>query len=105
MLQQAVKRLPKGVKVIVLADRGFVHTELMRALTTQLGWHDRVRVKSDCWIWRAGKGWCQLKEFHFNRGEAICLHNVRLHKEQWYGPLNLIIGRNNVNGEFWEKRQ
>lgn len=101
MLQQAVERLPKGVKVIVLADRGFVHTKLMRTLTTEFGWHYRIRVKSDCWIWRTGKGWCQLKNFHFQRGEAICLHNVRLHKQQWYGPLNLIVGRNNVNGEFW----
>lgn len=101
MLQQAVERLPKGVKVIVLADRGFVHTDLMKTLTTLWGWHYRIRVKSDCWIWRSGKGWCQLKDFHFKRGEAICLHNVRLHKEQSYGPVNLSIGRNNINGEFW----
>lgn len=101
MIQQAVERLPKGVKVVLLADRGFVHIDLMRALTAQLGWQYRIRLKSDCWIWRAGKGWCQLKDFHFNRGEAICLHNVRLHKGQWYGPVHLIIGRNNVNGEFW----
>ncbi len=101
MLQQAVERLPKGVKVIVLADRGFVHTNLMRLLVTQRSWHYRIRVKSDCWIWRAGKGWCQLKDFHFKRGQAICLHNVRLHKQQWYGPVNLVAGRNNINGELW----
>jgi len=102
MLEQAALAIPPELKVIVLADRGFVHTDLMRALTTQLRWHYRIRVKSDCWIWRAGFGWCQLKDFHCNRGEAICLHNVRLHKEQWYGPLNLVIGRNNVVfGEFW----
>lgn len=66
MLQQAVERLPLGVKVIVLADRGFVHTELMRALTTQFGWHYRIRVKSDCWIWRAGKGWCAPQRLPFS---------------------------------------
>jgi hypothetical protein len=37
MLYQAVDRLPKGVKVVVLADRGFVHTDCMRAMSTQLG--------------------------------------------------------------------
>ncbi len=53
MLQQAVERLPKGVKVVLLADRGFVHTDLMKVLTTQWGWHYRIRVKNDTWIWRA----------------------------------------------------
>ncbi|WP_229415209.1 hypothetical protein [Moorena bouillonii] len=101
MLQQAIHLLPKGVKVVLLADRGFVHTDLMKAMTTQWGWHYRIRLKKDSWIWRAGKGWCQLKDFHFKRGEALCFHNVKLHKEYWYGGVHLVFGRNNVNGEFW----
>jgi hypothetical protein len=36
MLYQAVGRLPEGVKVVLLADRGFIHTDLMQAATTQL---------------------------------------------------------------------
>ena len=101
MLTQAAKYLPAGIKVILLADRGFIHTELMQMATGQLGWHYRIRLKSSTWIWRAHKGWHQLKEFHFARGEALCFHNVKLHKTQWYGPVHLIFGRNNVNGEFW----
>ena len=38
MLHQAAERLPSGVKVVVLADRGFVHTDAMTAMTTELGW-------------------------------------------------------------------
>ena len=34
MIQQAKERLPESVKVVLLADRGFVHTDLMRMLTT-----------------------------------------------------------------------
>ena len=34
-------------------------------------------------------------------GAAVCLHNVRIHKGQWYGIVHVIVGRNNVNGEFW----
>ncbi len=64
MLQQALNRLPKGVKVVLLAERGFVHTDLMKAMTIQWGWHYRIRLKKDTWIWRPGKGWCQLKDFH-----------------------------------------
>ncbi len=83
MLYQAVRRLPQGVKVVLLADRGFIHTELMQAATTQLGWHYRImpsatlreRLKNTIWIWRTGKGWCQLNEFHFKRGEALCWPN------------------------------
>lgn len=100
LLEQARGRLPKGVKVILLADRGFVHTELMQA-AGEWGWHYRIRLKKDSWIWRSGKGLHQLHDFHFKRGEALCLHNIRLHKHQQYGPVHVIVGRNNVNGEFW----
>ena len=101
MLDQAVERLPQGVKVVVLADRGFVHPDCMRAMSTQLGWHYRIRLKRDTWMWRVGKGWQQLQDFPLHRGEALCFHNVKLHKSQWFGPVHVALGRNNVNGEFW----
>ncbi|MEM7594851.1 MAG: hypothetical protein AAF383_25710, partial [Cyanobacteria bacterium P01_A01_bin.83] len=85
IIQHSIGRLPKGVKVVLLADRGFVHTELMAMLTHQLGWHYRIRLKSNTWIWRGNKGWIQLHNFHLNRGQAICLHNLRLHKGAYYG--------------------
>jgi hypothetical protein len=80
MLTDAAKYLPPGIKVILLADRGFAHTELMRAATAKLGWNYRIRLKSTTWIWRAHKGWHQLKNFHFAPGEARCFHNIKLHK-------------------------
>lgn len=101
LLNQAVERLPKQVKVVLLGDRGFGSTELMGWVTRQAGWHYRLRVKRDLWVWRAGRGWCQLQNFHFQMGEVRCFHNVKLHKSQWYGPVHLCFGRNNVNGEFW----
>lgn len=101
MLQQAVRRLPTDKQVVLLADRGFVHTQLMQLLTQQLGWSYRIRVKGNTWVWRGKSGWCQLKDVHCARGEAVCLHNVRLHKGEWYGIVHVIAGRNNVNGEFW----
>jgi hypothetical protein len=101
MLHQAAERLPSGVTVVVLADRGFVHTDAMTAMTTELGWHYRIRIKRDTWIWRVGQGWCQLKDIHLQRGEALCWHTVKLHKEKWYGPVHVAFGYNNVNGQFW----
>ena len=101
IIARAVDCIPNGVKVVLLADRGFVQTDLMNALTTGVGWHYRIRLKRNSWIWRGTQGWCQLTDYHLNRGEARCFHQVRLHKGAYYGPLHLIIGRNNVNGEFW----
>jgi hypothetical protein len=71
MFAQAVRRLPSDKRVVLLADRGFIHSKLMGMLMAQLGWHYRIRLKSNSWIYRVGKGWCQLKDFHFNRGEAL----------------------------------
>ncbi|QZZ23794.1 transposase [Leptothermofonsia sichuanensis E412] len=101
MLHQAAHRLPSGVKVVVLADRGFIHTEAMSAITAELGWHYRIRIKRNTWIWRAGHGWCQLKDIHLQRGEALCWHTVKLHKGEWYGPVHIAFGHNSLNGEFW----
>lgn len=101
LLRQASNCLPPGVKVILLADRGFIHTEAMSFVQEQLGWHYRIRLKSNTWIWRVGRGWHQLNEFHLNRGEALCFHNIKLHKGQWFGPIHIIFGRNDINGEFW----
>lgn len=101
LLHQAAGCLPLGVKVVLLADRGFVHTDAMDFIRQQLGWHYRIRLKSDTWVWRVGKGWRQLNALHLNRGEALCFHNVKLHKGQWFGPVHLIVGRNNINGQFW----
>jgi hypothetical protein len=76
-------------------------TEAMSAMTADRGWHYRIRLKCDTWIWRAGHGWCQGKDIHLQRGEALCWHTVKLHPGEWYGPVPLAWGDNTVNGEFW----
>jgi hypothetical protein len=100
-LHQAANRLPQEMKVVVLADRGFIHTEAMSAITTELGWHYRIRIKRNTWIWRAGHGWCQLKDIHLQRGEALCWHTVKRPKGEWYGPVHIAFGYNSLNGAFW----
>lgn len=100
MLVHAAGWLPKGVKVILLADRGFIHTDAMSDVR-RLGWHYRIRLKSNTWLWRSTGGWIQPKAVHLARGEVRCFHNVKLHKQQWYGPVHVIFGRNNLNGELW----
>ena len=98
LLTQAAARVPSGVAVVV-ADRGFVQTELMAAVE-QLGWGYRIRPKVGSWLKRYGHGWCQVKAFHLAAGEALMLHTVRLHKGTDYGPVHLALARH-PNGEFW----
>lgn len=100
MLMHAARYLPKGVKVILLADRGFIHTDAMSAVR-RLGWHYRIRLKGSTWLWRSTGGWIQPNAFHLALGEVRCFHNVKLHKQHWYGPVHVIFGRNNLNGELW----
>ena len=101
LLKRAARLMPEGVKVILLGDRGFIDTQLMKYASQQLGWSYRIRIKSDFWLWRPGKGWCQVKDFHLGRGEALLLHNIRLHKTAPYGPVHLALAREEVNGELW----
>ena len=100
MLTQAARYLPPGAAVILLADRGFVHTEAMSVLR-QMGWHYRIRLKGNTWLWRSSGGWIQPNSLHLASGDVRCFHNVKLHKQQWYGPVHVIVGRNNLNGELW----
>ncbi len=53
--------------------------------------HESSRIKSNTWIWKGN--WCQPKNFHLNCGEAICLHNVQIHKGEFYGKVHVIIAR------------
>jgi hypothetical protein len=45
LLKRAAGLLPMKVKVVLLADRGFADTELMRYLRDELSWHMRIRLK------------------------------------------------------------
>ena len=44
LLEEAARLMPEGVKVVLLADRGFCDTTLM-AYARELGWHYRIRIK------------------------------------------------------------
>ncbi len=98
LLSASAKLLPPGVKVIFLADRGFADTKLMRFVTQELNWNYRIRLKSNAWIWRQGYGWKQLRDFHFGRGEAWLMQNVKLTKTHKYGWVHLALARDPISG-------
>jgi hypothetical protein len=60
MLAQVAASLPTDSRVVLLADRGFAVVKLMR-IARQLGWHFRIRVKSNVWVHRATRGKQKIK--------------------------------------------
>ena len=42
-----------------------------------------------------------MKNCHLGRGQALLLQNVRIHKTEFYGPVNLALACEPVSGELW----
>jgi hypothetical protein len=101
LLSKASRLLAVGVKVVFLADRGFVDHQLLRYLKSELGWHYRIRVKSNAWVYRHGKGWQQLNQFHLGAGQAVMFQNVKLHKCNSVDGVYLALARENQAGQLW----
>ena len=98
-IARAAAVVPDGVSIIVLADRGFVHTELMTRLT-QMGWHYRIRLKADCWVKRSGHRWRQLNSYTLGAREAILFKSVKLHKEKPFGFVHIALAQP-ASGDLW----
>lgn len=71
------------------------------AQVRELGWHYRIRVKSDFWVWRPGKSPCQVSDFDLGMGEGKLLQGVRITKTDPYGPVSLALTRECIGGELW----
>ena len=93
--------MPRKVKIVLLADRGFTDGQLLRYLKTQLNWHYRIRVKKDFWFWRPKKGWSQVANFHLQRGQAILLSGIKVHKTNPIEQVSLVLAKDNQTGELW----
>lgn len=101
MLKRAARLMPPGVSVCFLADRGFADTGLMRYLRDELHWHFRIRVKSNSWIHRTGKGWIQLNSYHLALGEVVLLQKVTLTKTHALSGLYLALARDPLSRQVW----
>lgn len=101
MLKRAARLVPAGASVCFLADRGFADTMLMGYLRDELHWHFRIRVKSNSWIYRTGKGWIQLNQYHLGLGEVVLLHCVKLTKTHALNRLHLALARDRLTGQVW----
>ena len=94
MLAQVAEQIPPTAKVVVLADRGFGHVELMKVIK-QLGWHFRIRLKGDTWVHLSNGKSHQVRFLIPSVGKGSCYAFVWLTQRQ-YGPLHLALAQVNT---------
>jgi hypothetical protein len=87
--------LPENRKIVFLADRGFIDTQLMAFLNKDLGWNFRIRYKLSHNTYRRSKKcsntFCKLK-ITAQYGHARFYHNVYL-TDKHYGSVHLAFAR------------
>lgn len=91
LLDEAAKLLPRSCKGVFLADRGFADTQLMGHLK-RLGWHFRMRIKSNFWVYRPGCAPLQVGRIGLAPGQARFWHTVWL-TGTYFGPVHLAVAR------------
>jgi hypothetical protein len=99
LLQEASRRMPFTCKVVFLADRGFADTQLMRHLR-KMGWHFRIRIKSNFWIHPSHMASFQVSEIDLAPGHIRCWQGVQI-TEQHVGPVHLAVARPLGRDEYW----
>lgn len=99
LLDEAARLLPARCQVVFLADRGFADTDLMRHLQ-RLGWHWRIRIKSNFWIYRRNQARCQPNGLGLAPGQACFWHRVWI-TAQRFGPVHVALARLNNGTETW----
>jgi hypothetical protein len=103
LLSRAKSLLPENRKVVFLADRGFIDTQLMEFLTSELHWNFRIRYKLSSHVYRRskrGNGFSKVK-IAAQYGHARFFHNVYVTDKQ-HGAVHLAFARHSGKAdETW----
>ena len=91
VLDQASRCLPLGLTGVLLADRGFVHAELLQWLQ-QAHWHYRLRLTGDTLIHCPDRRVVAVARLCPPSGEAHFYHGIRLLGHA-FGPLHLALAQ------------
>jgi len=100
LLDAAARLLPMGARVVLLVDRGFADTDLMKR-AKELGWHYRIRIKSNFQVFYKGQ-WFSVEALALplQPGEVMFLNDVYLTGQE-YGPVHLALGCSPDGKEKW----
>ena len=99
LLEDAKRCMPFACKVIFLADRGFADTQLM-AYLRQMGWHFRIRIKSNFWIYPSHLTPFQVGDMDLAPGHIRCWQEVKI-TDHHFGPVHLAVSRPLGSDEYW----
>jgi len=99
LLEDAKRCMPFACKVIFLADRGFADTQLMAHLR-QMGWHFRIRIKSNFWIYPSHLTPFQVGDMDLAPGHIRCWQEVKI-TDHHFGPVHLAVSRPLGSDEYW----
>ncbi len=100
VLHQAYRTMPAGVQVVLLADRGFADTKLMKYLKSQLGWNFRIRIKRNFQFCLHGH-WLKVSSVSIQPGEAYFTPLVAIGKTNPFDGVYLAFGHDQSSGEIW----
>ena len=90
------KCLPRPWRVVVLADRGFQRTELLRFIKG-IGFSYVIRVKGDAWI-KSGRFEGKLRDYPLAVGQCFKLRDVVYHKSKRVG-VKVVLNCEKVKGK------
>jgi hypothetical protein len=99
LLDKAATLVPFACTVVFLGDRGFADTALMHHLK-RLGWHFRIRIKANFWIYRPGHGGFQVRDLSLVPGQARFWQGVLLSVKR-FGPVHLAVAWPVGSDEYW----
>jgi Transposase DDE domain len=99
LLEEAKRHRPFACKVVLLADRGFADTQLMAHLR-KMGWHFRIRIKSNFWIYPRHLAPFQVGDIDLAPGHIRCWQEVRI-TEHSFGPIHLAVSRPLGSDDYW----
>lgn len=94
-----LERQFKGRKVYLLADRGFVHRELMGWVKRTTHWHFRIRYKAGIGLYRWNGGRFQPLAWHASPGQVGCYHGVYVTGQ--HEKAHLVVGWQRGAEEPW----
>ena len=91
--------LPQGVKVTLLADRGFADTKLFAFLRDDLGWDFVIRIRGAFKMTRESGLTHAVEDLVLSNGDAREMQNVLLTKSKF--PINVVCVHDKATKEPW----
>jgi hypothetical protein len=94
-----LKRQLVGKKGRLLADRGFVHRDLMRWVKHTANWHFRLRYKSGIGLYYWTGGHFLPLSYRVSPGRVVCYHGVYVTGQ--FEKVHLVVGWQRGAEEPW----